>query len=243
MRTHLVTVVATLTLAGLATAATAAVSSGGSSSGGAVAGASGGGGSSSGSSSSSSSGSSGSSGGGSSHGGGGGGSGGSAHGGGSGGGSGAHGGWNGGRGSEFTGRSGFGGSGNFGSRGPDLAHGGYQVLSTRPANVVASTTLPNHEAQSSLVLGPGLGSAAKAAQMSDDKHRGMPGSHPEHPGHPRHPHELRQVGLYQYATCQPRGCAPEEMCPAWLIKNGDQYELNSPLDCPQPNKLPSFPQR
>jgi hypothetical protein len=239
MRTHLLTLAATLILVGFATAATAAVSSGGgssgsSSSGGGVSASSGGGGSSGSSSSASSGGSGGGSSGGSSHGGGG---------GGGGGGGAAHGGWSGGRGSEFTGRSGFGAYGNGASQTRDLAHGGYQVLNTRPANVIASTTSPSHDAHSSLVLGPGLGSAARAAQITDDKHHGMPGSHPGHPDHPRHPHELRQVGLYQYATCQARGCEPEELCPEWIIKDGDHYDLNSPLNCPQPYKLQPSPKR
>jgi hypothetical protein len=223
MRTHLLAFAATLTLAGFATAALAASAStpsGGSAGGGGVSAPSGGGfsgGSSGGSAGASASGSS-------SHGGGGGG-GGAAHGGGSAGAAN--------RGGGFEGRSGFNGYGNFGSQGRDIAHGGYQVLATRPANMITSAAVPAHSTHTSLVLGPALGSAAQATRMSDDK-RWVRGNTDMH-----HHHFLHRVALFRDAHCRANDClsVAQEMCPHWVIREGDHYEMNSPLDCPQPVKL------
>jgi hypothetical protein len=230
MRTHLITLAATLTVIGFASASVAATTGAGSSGGsGGGFSASGGGGA-----------SSGGSGGGSSHGGGGGGGGGAAHGGGSAGGA-AN------RAGGFEGRSGFNGYGNFGSPGRDIAHGGYQVLATRPANMIASAATPAHSTHASLVLGPALGSAAQAVRMTDDRH----GWRPDHDGHGRHPHELRRGTLFQAINCGsngtlgPYGCngVPEEMCPHWVIRDGETDDMNSPLGCPQPFKLAPIPRR
>jgi hypothetical protein len=226
MRTHLLTLAATFTLVGLATGASAAVTSGGGSSGGGVSAPSGGGGSSGGSSSGSSSGSS--------------------HGGGSGGGGGgaaASGAAN--HGGGFEGRSGFGGYGNFGSQGRDIAHGGYQVLATRPATVIASDTTSAHSVHTSFELGPALGSAAKAARLTDDKRRVMP--NPDL--HPHHRHRLSPVTLTQATSCLPNGpswssrCVPQELCPDWAVSYDDYYQLSWPLNCPQPEKLHPRPNR
>jgi hypothetical protein len=122
-----------------------------------------------------------------------------------------------------------------------MAHGGYQVLATRPAVVSASTAIPAHATHASLVLGPALGSAAKAERMSDDKRW----QRPQQDGRSRPRHENRQGTLFQSLSCGsngmlgPYGCngVPEEMCPHWVIRDGQSYELNSPLGCPQPIKL------
>jgi hypothetical protein len=215
MRTQLVTLAAALTLAAFATTATAATA--GSASGGGSSGGGGGfstGSSGGGSSSSSGAGSSSSSGGGGS-------SGGSSHGGSSGGGS---------RGGEFGGRSNFNGYRNSGSQGRDFAHGGYRVLDTRPAMVVASTAVPLHGAHGSMELGPRMGSAAKAERMSDDKRRVLPVPHPG-------PIRLHHVSTFEHTRCARFTCAPyrlDEMCPHWLIGEGDHLVWTTPLYCGQP---------
>lgn len=203
MRTHLLSLAATLTVVGFATTSVAvplsSASSGGST--GAVSAPSGGGGSSSGSSSGSGGASSGSS----SHGGGGGGgAGGAAHAGGFGGGATY-------RGGGFETRSGPSGYRSFASQGRDMAHGGYQVLAARPANVTAGAAIPVLSDHSALKLGPALGSAAEAARRNDDKRRVLP----KPISYPRHAHGLHEVDLLQrFATCPPLGCnVPREMCP------------------------------
>jgi hypothetical protein len=233
MRTHLVTLAATVAVIGFAMTAGAASMSGSSSGGSSSAGAApSGGGSSGGSSSSSSSGGSSSSG--SSHGGEGGGG---FHGGGSAGAAAS-------RGGGFEGRSGFNGYGSFGSQSRDIAHGGYQMVGIRPANVMpgSTTTVSSHIAHNSLALGPKLGSAAQAAALMDDKHRGNPGNHPHNP---HHPHRINQAGLTDYVrfeNCLPQdSCAyglPQELCPEWPNLNGTVF-----ADCSAPRKLKSSPKR
>jgi hypothetical protein len=223
MRTQLLTLAATLTLVGFATTSvattTGAAAGGGGSSGGGVSAPSGGGGSSSGSGG----GSSGSSGGGS--------SGGSSHGGSGGGGGSAHGGFSAGRGGEFSG--GHSNSyGNFAPQVRDIAQGGYRVLDTRPASVIAGTAIPNHVAHGPLVLGPAMGSAAKAALMTDDKRRVTGGAPPRHPHPPREGRRSGSLG------CAQSGCdMPAELCLLWYDSDGDHHDLNTSLDCPPPRKL------
>jgi hypothetical protein len=222
MRTQLLTLAATLTLVGFATTSVAATSGGGSSGGG-----SSGGGVSAPSGGGSGGGSNGSSGGGS--------GGGSSHGGSGGGGGSEHGGFSAGRGGEFSvGHSN--GYGNSAAQVRDIAQGGYRVLDTRPANVIASTAIANHIAHGPLVLGPAMGSAAKAALMTDDKRR-VTGGAP-----PRHPHPPREGRRFGDRGCSQSGCdMPAELCLLWYDRDGDHYDLNTPLDCPPPRKLTPIP--
>jgi hypothetical protein len=223
MRTQLLTLAATLALVGFATtsmaATSGAASSGGGASGGGVSAPSGGGGSSGGSGGGSSGNSGGGSGGGASHGGSG------------GGGGSAHGGFSAGRGGEFSG--GHSNSyGNFAPQVRDIAQGGYRVLDIRPASVIASTAIPNHIAHGPLVVGPAMGSAAKAALMTDDKRR-VTGGAP-----PRHPHPLGRSRRSEYTDCSRAGCdMPAELCLLRYDSDADHYVLDTPLDCPPPRKL------
>ncbi|HEV2702656.1 MAG TPA: hypothetical protein VGV09_13555, partial [Steroidobacteraceae bacterium] len=94
-------------------------------------------------------------------------------------------------------------------------------------------------AHSSLELGPRTGSAAKAARMGDDKRRVTLGPHPGHPGHPLKP---RKLYFSQQSNCVPvaPGCAyfePAELCPTWILRDGDPLGRAVSLDCPQPLKL------
>ena len=222
MRTHLLSLAATLTVIGFATTSVAVPlstpSSGGSSGG--VSAPSGGGGSSNNSGGGSGGGSSDNS---SQRGAGGGGSGaGAAARGGSFGGGAAN------RGGGFEARSGFSGYRIFAAQARDLAHGGYQVLAARPAD------------HSSLELGPAAGSAAEAARRNDDKRRVLPNPN----SHPRHPRQLPEVTLLHYlAKCPPKGCkVPREVCPAyWYVEDTDPNDSNSALDCLQPIKLQLSP--
>jgi hypothetical protein len=91
-------------------------------------------------------------------------------------------------------------------------------------------------AHNSLELGPKVGSAATAMRMSDDKHRVPHGPHPGHPiPIPIPVHHYLKAGL---GGCAPyNNCAntpPVELCPQWIVREGDRIDLNSPLDCPQP---------
>jgi hypothetical protein len=163
--------------------------------------------------------------------GGGGSSSGSSHGGMGGGGGSVHGGAGAGRGGEFSGGHGY---GNLAAQVTDIAHGGYRVLDTRPASVIATGAISTQIARGPLVLGPALGSAAKAALMTDRK-RGVTGSAP--PRHP-HPHPPRRGLRSESTECSPSGCEmPSILCPLWDGSDGDHYEMNTPLDCPRPRKL------
>jgi hypothetical protein len=215
MRTQLLILAATLTFVGFTTTSVAATSggasSGGGASGGGVSAPSGGGGS------------SGMSGGGSGSG--------SSHGGAGGGGGGAHGGASAGRGGQSGGGH-FNGYGNSAAHVADMAHGGYRVLDTRPGNVMVTTTLSNHIVHDPLVLGPALGSAAKAALMND-KRRGPTGGAP-----PRHPHRPRRGRPFEYTECSQTGCEmPVELCLRFYDRDGGHYDMNTSLDCPPPRKL------
>ncbi len=235
MRTHLLALAATLTVIAVATAAaaipTSTASSGGSNGG--VSAPSGGGSSTSGSSGGSGGASSGSS----SHGGGsggGGGAGGVAHAGGFGGGATY-------RGGGFEARSSISGHGNFASQGRDMAHGGYQVLAARSANVTAGAAISVVSGHSSLELGPAPGSAAEAARMSDHKRRVLP----DRISHPLQPERLYKATRLKYiAKCAPNHCmAPREMCPPryMYLEVTDPDEMNSLLDCGVPIKLNPVP--
>ncbi len=234
MRTQLVTLAATLTLVAFATTAAAAMagsSSGGGSSGG---GGSFGGGSSGGGSSSSGGGSGGSSGGSSGGRSGGSSGGGSAHGGSSGGGGGGGGGhaaYGNSRSGEFAGHSGFSGYGSVSAQSRDIAHGGYRVLDTRPATVLASTATPMRGTHTSLELGPKLGSAATAMRMDDDKRRVLPVPRPGKSMPVHHVFSSSQ------STCVQNTCDHyriDEMCPHWLIGDGTRAVWTTPLYCGQP---------
>lgn len=252
MRTQLLTLATALTLAAFATtavAATAGSASGGGSSGGGggfSSGSSGGGSSSGGGGGSSGGGSSG--GGGGSSSGGGGGGGGSAHGGSSGGGGGGggfhggggggrsaggeggHSGWSNLRGNEFGGHSNSGGYTNSALQSRDIARGGYRVLDTQAARVVASTATPIHGAPKSFDLGPRMGSAANAMRMNDDKRRVVPVPRPGQTT-PVHHVFTAQSGCARY-TCRPYRL--DEMCPHWLIGDSNNLVWTQPLYCGQP---------
>ena len=232
MRIQLFTVAATFSAIAFASTAAAIQTQGGSPGGAASGGysAPSGGGSAGGSSSSSGGGSSSSSGSGSASG--------AAHSGGGGGS--AHAGAGGG--GAFAGRAGFNGYGNFAAPASrDLAHGGYRVVGVRPASVVAGTPSQVRSSHSNaLEVGPRLGSAATAVRVVEDKRPGM--GPPHHPTHPHHPHRQlpnETYALYtaclQNVQCNP----PREMCFSWLEPNGrGGTDMVSPLDCPQPEKLP-----
>ena len=207
MRTRLIALAATLSIAGLAAAsvAGAAAPPGG-----------GGGGVSSG-------------GGGGSHGGGGGfhGGGGGFHGGGGGfhGGGGGHfagGSFRGGgsyRGGSYGGGAGYAAHSNFMAHGGYVAHGssGYHLVGyqSAPLSHVGAISQGAHAARINLALGPRTGSAATAARVDHLSrvdhmvHRG----HPSRPGHPRmypkHAGPFHTVGYHQYAHIQP---APMLFC-------------------------------